>query len=162
MSGRQVPPPAQLERDAAEAFVRACCPDDADAILAMLGLTGPDLPVGAGRTSCTVCGARTPPKRTTCSDQCRATATHPGAQAGTRRTTPTPPAAPPTGWMADAACTGHDPHWWTADADPTGAARARRICAGCPVLAPCQRHGRTHETAGVWGGQAIDLDQDPR
>jgi len=60
-------------------------------------------------------------------------------------------------WVRQAACRGMPVNWWFPDPDDTKVAemveRAKSVCAGCPVLAPCQRWGLGHPAErGVWGG----------
>ncbi len=62
-------------------------------------------------------------------------------------------------WQAAAACRGMDVatffHPWGergADRDQR-AGRAKKICAGCPVIDACRRHALSaQEPYGVWGG----------
>jgi WhiB family redox-sensing transcriptional regulator len=35
-------------------------------------------------------------------------------------------------------------------------AEARALCAGCPVLEPCQRWARENREYGFWGGESED------
>ena len=48
-------------------------------------------------------------------------------------------------------------NWWFPDPDDAKVAemveRAKSVCAGCPVLAPCRRWALAHPAErGVWGG----------
>lgn len=63
----------------------------------------------------------------------------------------------PGEWVVEGACyrTG-DTRFF--DETEKGRDQAKRICAGCPVMADCRAHGIAHEKAGVWGG----LDEDDR
>jgi len=58
-----------------------------------------------------------------------------------------------------AACrpgSGHDPElWFSETGTPHGdrvAARAKRICAGCPEIARCLDYALARKDHGVWGG----------
>lgn len=79
----------------------------------------------------------------------------------------------PTGdtrWMARGACVNHPTDLWfpsTSDGRkgrPSGmyagqAARAKKVCSTCPVVAECAAYAITNrEEFGVWGG----LDEDER
>lgn len=59
-------------------------------------------------------------------------------------------------WRVRAACNGDaDPDtWFAADDDRTRQARARRICAACPVRPDCLAAAlnTTPRPTGVWGG----------
>jgi len=66
-----------------------------------------------------------------------------------------------TDWRDDAACRGLDPELFF----PVGTAgpallqigRAKQVCAGCPVRAPCLDWAlATGQDAGVWGGTSED------
>lgn len=64
-------------------------------------------------------------------------------------------------WQLRGACRGVDPVLFFHPDGERGSARARRqeaakkICAGCPVLAACRNHALTvHEPYGVWGGMS--------
>jgi WhiB family redox-sensing transcriptional regulator len=35
-------------------------------------------------------------------------------------------------------------------------ARAKQVCAGCPVQAECRQHALTHPEHGIWGGMTED------
>lgn len=57
-------------------------------------------------------------------------------------------------WHRHAACRGMPPEWWYPDDEDklratVDSARARRICAGCPVHEPC---AAARETLGIWAG----------
>lgn len=77
-----------------------------------------------------------------------------------RRTTPPPP-PPPTpvarattlpDWMDDALCAQTGPMDFTYFPGKGGStATAKRVCAGCPVVAQCLAYG-LDEPHGVWGG----------
>ena len=51
-------------------------------------------------------------------------------------------------WQDEAVCKGAT-HLFTSAEQPD-IERAKRICAGCPVIAPCRVAGEYE--AGVWGG----------
>jgi WhiB family redox-sensing transcriptional regulator len=57
-------------------------------------------------------------------------------------------------WMARAVCLEFEPDWlYPAPKDKAGVARAKKICAGCPVQAECAAYALAHEEEfGVWGG----------
>lgn len=66
-------------------------------------------------------------------------------------------------WIAGAACIGEDPELFfpVGSAPPAAAqvARAKAVCAGCPVRTQCLEWSLvTCQDAGVWGG----LDEDQR
>lgn len=52
------------------------------------------------------------------------------------------------------ACTdpGVDPEWFSPDATPRTADRAKRVCAGCPVADTCRDYAERTEQWGVFGG----------
>jgi WhiB family redox-sensing transcriptional regulator len=58
------------------------------------------------------------------------------------------------GWKADARCRGVDPALlYPDDEDVAGVARAKALCAACPVQSQCLEHALLHrEKDGVWGG----------
>jgi WhiB family transcriptional regulator, redox-sensing transcriptional regulator len=61
-------------------------------------------------------------------------------------------------WWDHAACRGHDPNmWFPKHADtPHVAAKAKAICAACPVAAQCLQAGiDQQEFYGIWGGVGI-------
>lgn len=66
-------------------------------------------------------------------------------------------------WLSRAACATADPElFFTSEAEPLAAAQAREarakaICASCPVAADCFRHARAVSAVGIWGG--INLGQ---
>ena len=37
--------------------------------------------------------------------------------------------------------------------DGTGVETAQRVCAECPVQAPCRESGRRNHESGIWGGE---------
>ncbi len=55
-------------------------------------------------------------------------------------------------WRESAVCAQTDPEMWFPDKG--GSIRlAKRICASCPVTAPCLAYALDHgERFGVWGG----------
>lgn len=57
-------------------------------------------------------------------------------------------------WRRDAACAESDPELFFATDDEV-VARAKRVCAACPVRTACLETAlRQHEMHGVWGGMA--------
>lgn len=58
------------------------------------------------------------------------------------------------GWQALAECRQYNPDdWYPPRGDGGTAARAKRVCAGCPVITLCRDHAlRTREPHGIWGG----------
>ena len=63
----------------------------------------------------------------------------------------------PLNWRSEGACLAADPDlFFPAAADAEAAqetARARRICAGCPVKRQCLDYAmQTGEPTGIWGG----------
>jgi WhiB family redox-sensing transcriptional regulator len=62
-------------------------------------------------------------------------------------------------WMADALCAQADPDTWLEGLAGGGSQTAKRICAGCPVIAECDQHRGALEAhdgiqlRGVWGGR---------
>jgi WhiB family redox-sensing transcriptional regulator len=63
------------------------------------------------------------------------------------------------GWQQRAACRGMDEAWFfppdreRAKARSARVARAKAICATCPVMAACRAHAlEVGEPFGVWGG----------
>lgn len=57
-------------------------------------------------------------------------------------------------WMAQAACKGKPTSWWYPDSSQymsEDAQRARRICAGCPVIDDCRAFAERHSELGTWG-----------
>ena len=71
---------------------------------------------------------------------------------------PIPPApAVDTAWRDEAACRDADPDIFFPPGrdhvDRPSTARARAICAGCPVLDDCLAHAiATDQPDGIWGG----------
>jgi WhiB family redox-sensing transcriptional regulator len=57
-------------------------------------------------------------------------------------------------WRAKGSCRGSDPMvFYPPSDDDALAARAKEICAGCPVRKPCLEFAlSTREKHGVWGG----------
>lgn len=62
-------------------------------------------------------------------------------------------------WQMQGACRGMDsasffhPEGERGPARANREARAKEVCAGCPVLQQCRRHAlAAHEPYGVWGG----------
>lgn len=45
-----------------------------------------------------------------------------------------------------------DPEWFSPDATPRMAARAQRVCVGCPVARVCRDFAERTEQWGVWSG----------
>jgi WhiB family redox-sensing transcriptional regulator len=63
--------------------------------------------------------------------------------------------APQTGWQDRAACRTSPPQWFDAETD-ANAAKALRVCAGCPVRRDCFGAAAADRAeSGVWGG--VDL-----
>ena len=62
--------------------------------------------------------------------------------------------SPPPAWTELALCATADPDaWFPAPHDAKGAARAKAICATCPVKADCLAHAlAAGEKHGIWGG----------
>ncbi len=61
-------------------------------------------------------------------------------------------------WSAQAACHGQAELFFPGFAERPQArvkreAKARSICAECPVLVECRDHGRRHHEYGIWGGE---------
>jgi WhiB family transcriptional regulator, redox-sensing transcriptional regulator len=62
-------------------------------------------------------------------------------------------------WMADAACQGRTQLFFgLAGERPERRmrreARARKVCAACPVIAPCREMARAQGENGFWGGES--------
>ena len=60
-------------------------------------------------------------------------------------------------WMDHGACKGRTQLFFAPKAERPQArarreAQARRLCATCPVLVPCQRYARVNREYGLWGG----------
>lgn len=57
-------------------------------------------------------------------------------------------------WQDSAACAGQTRLMYSDSA--FGLARARQLCAGCPVLADCREHvlGLPHQEDGMWAGMS--------
>lgn len=56
-------------------------------------------------------------------------------------------------WRADAACRGNTDDWYPAQGDSVTAARARKVCNGCPVRLDCLVYAIvTNEPFGIFGG----------
>jgi WhiB family redox-sensing transcriptional regulator len=68
---------------------------------------------------------------------------------------PMPPYKPLT-WFEQAACTSADPDaWWPAKGGNID--KAKRICRGCPVRAPCLKYALdTNQKDGIWGGLSVN------
>ena len=55
-------------------------------------------------------------------------------------------------WVLSAACRDEDPELWFSP-DPADVAKARAVCARCPVLSDCSAAAEANaELYGVWGG----------
>lgn len=78
-----------------------------------------------------------------------------------------------TAWMADAACSGKPTDVFfpqvAEGAEARGMhlrveyARAKRICADCPVIDDCLAYAlATHQAHGIWGGLTPRVRQDMR
>ncbi len=63
---------------------------------------------------------------------------------------------PRPAWHAHAACLGSDPALFYPErgVQPEETARAKRICAGCPVAGECEEAGMS-EKHGIWGGLVV-------
>src|SRR5262245_254869 len=64
-----------------------------------------------------------------------------------------------TDWMTGAACLGHAELFFAPRAERPQArvrreARARRLCASCPVVDPCRDFARVNREYGFWGGES--------
>jgi WhiB family transcriptional regulator, redox-sensing transcriptional regulator len=61
---------------------------------------------------------------------------------------------PEEGWREDAACRGANVEvFFPADESEEAAARAKAICAECPVVDTCLQYSiATNQAEGVWGG----------
>lgn len=62
-------------------------------------------------------------------------------------------------WMALAACRGRTHLFFPPRAERPQArerreAKARRICASCPVVLECRWYARLHREYGFWGGES--------
>ncbi|HYU38871.1 MAG TPA: WhiB family transcriptional regulator [Acidimicrobiia bacterium] len=65
---------------------------------------------------------------------------------------PAPPDHQEHQWMLEAKCRGRAPQDFF-PSDGVGVDQARRICADCPVKAPCLEYALTYRIDhGVWGG----------
>ncbi len=64
------------------------------------------------------------------------------------------PLEPPQPWKEDAACRGTNLDWFfPGRKEPAGTtAKARRICAACPVKAECLEYAIEYDMPGIWGG----------
>ncbi len=63
------------------------------------------------------------------------------------------------GWMDDAACKGRMQLFFETPGErperrARREARARKVCAGCPVLAECRQTARRNGENGFWGGES--------
>jgi WhiB family redox-sensing transcriptional regulator len=68
---------------------------------------------------------------------------------------------PTPDWVEEAACRGRAelffaPHAERPQARVRREARARQVCAGCPVLLACRRFARANRESGFWGGESED------
>ena len=59
-----------------------------------------------------------------------------------------------TDWRESAACNGTDSDvFFPASEDESATAKAKEICAACPVRETCLQYAlSTNQAAGVWGG----------
>ena len=62
-------------------------------------------------------------------------------------------------WMDDAACAGRTPLFFGIAGErperrARREARARKVCASCPVLEPCRQMARRNGENGFWGGES--------
>lgn len=61
----------------------------------------------------------------------------------------------PEPWTRDAACAQTDPEIFFPLGKGRDADKARRICAGCPVVNECAEYAvRTRQDEGVWGNMS--------
>ena len=71
-------------------------------------------------------------------------------------------AAPDASWMTAAACTNRPDLPWIGDVETTTTSdrlAMAAVCAGCPVLAACDRFATEQDmTGGFWAGTPRDLD----
>lgn len=59
-----------------------------------------------------------------------------------------------TAWMQEGTCRLHPPDTFF-PSDGVGVDRAKKICANCPVTAPCLEYALQHRIEhGVWGGHS--------
>lgn len=69
------------------------------------------------------------------------------------------PSFTPQPWTKDAACATTDPDAFFPDpSDKDTAARAKAVCAGCPVRAECLQFAvnlSPRPESGVWGGKSF-------
>jgi WhiB family transcriptional regulator, redox-sensing transcriptional regulator len=61
-------------------------------------------------------------------------------------------------WMAEAKCVGRSDLFFPTWRERPGRrrrreAKARELCASCPVLEACRAHAREHREYGIWGGE---------
>lgn len=58
------------------------------------------------------------------------------------------------GWLRRGACRSSDPDlFFPLAPSPLQEARAKAVCAGCPVVTECRSYAlRAGETEGIWGG----------
>ncbi|GAA3841616.1 WhiB family transcriptional regulator [Sphaerisporangium flaviroseum] len=58
------------------------------------------------------------------------------------------------GWASRGSCRTSDPELFFPDAPfPEQEARAKAVCATCPVIGECRDHAvRAGESEGIWGG----------
>ncbi len=66
--------------------------------------------------------------------------------------------AEPMAWTALAACSGKSELFFPPFAERPQTrlkreAKAKAICAGCPVMLACRAYGREHHEYGIWGGE---------
>ncbi len=62
-------------------------------------------------------------------------------------------------WMDDAACKGETDLFFGNGLERGGrrhntVAKAKAICAECPVIDPCREHAVRYESYGIWGGMS--------
>lgn len=56
-------------------------------------------------------------------------------------------------WMDDAACASKPTRWWYSN-DLGDEARAKMVCATCPVIQDCEAYAMARgEEHGIWGGK---------
>jgi WhiB family redox-sensing transcriptional regulator len=67
-------------------------------------------------------------------------------------TSPVPDPDSVTAWMAEGLCRMYPPATFF-PSDGVGVDRARKVCAGCPVIDKCREHALENRIEhGVWGG----------
>lgn len=58
----------------------------------------------------------------------------------------------PEPWMQEASCAQTDPELFWPEGKGRDADKARKVCAGCPVVNHCAEYAvRTRQREGIWG-----------